>query len=163
MSSPTPLLDCFRHGDASPEVRLDTARGVIAPKAHEQAAILMLLAEDSDAEIRSAVEHTIASIPGATLQAFLARADVLPEVRAFFAVRGVQPGLTPAASAEEALFDAATPAELAAEQDLAGVDDDKRSETVLQKLQHMSFTDRIKAAVYQCINTTHDTLVSKIE
>ncbi len=147
MSSLTPLLDCFRHGDVSREVRLDTARGVIAPRAHEQAAILMLLAEDEDAEINSAVEHTIASIPGATLQAFLARTDVSPEIRAFFAARGVQPGLTPAPTVEGALFDAATAAEIAEEEDQAGVDDDKRSETVLQKLQHMSFTDRIKAAM----------------
>jgi hypothetical protein len=107
----------------------------------------MLLAEDGDAEINSAVEQTIASIPAATLQAFLARTDVSPEMRAFFAARGVQPGLTPAPTAEDALFDAATAAEIAEEEDLAGVDDDKRSETVLQKLQHMSFTDRIKAAM----------------
>lgn len=147
MSSPTPLLDCFRHGDVSREVRLASARGVIAPKAHEQAAILMLLAGDADVEISSAVEHTIASIPRVNLQAFLARADVSPETRAFFAARGVQPGLTPAPMAEDALFDAATAAELAAEEDVAAVDDDKRAETTLQKLQSMSFTDRIKAAM----------------
>ena len=148
MSSLTPLLDCFRHGDVSREVRLATARGAIAPRAHEQAAILMLLAEDADPEIRGAVEDTIAFIPIPTLQAFLARTDVPAEMRAFFAARGAQPGLTPAPAAEDALFDAATPVEIAQEEEaLAGVADDKRSETTLQKLQGMSFTDRIKAAM----------------
>lgn len=145
--SPTPLLDCFRHGDVSREVRLATARGTIAPRAHEQTAILILLSQDEDADVRDAAEQTLDAIPVPGLQAFLARADVSADVIAFFAARGVQPGATPAPMAEDALFDAATAVEVIVEEGLDEVDEAKRSETMLQKLQNMSFTDRVKAAM----------------
>ena len=150
MSSLTPLLDCFRHGDVSREVRLATAQGIIAPRAHEQAAILILLAADLDSEISGAARHTLDVIPADTLQAYLARSDVSIDVRAFFTARGVQPGGTPAPTAEEPLFDAAGRTELSDEADVTAVpdvDDPKRSETMMQKLQAMSFTDRVKAAM----------------
>ena len=50
----TPLLDVFRRGEAPVELRLQAARGVLAPRAHEQLELLMLLVKDADAEVVAA-------------------------------------------------------------------------------------------------------------
>ena len=59
----TPLLDSFKRGDVPREARLAAAEGAVAPRAHEQLALLMLLASDSDAEVAQTAERTLASIP----------------------------------------------------------------------------------------------------
>lgn len=87
----TPLLDCFRRGEASREVRLLAAGGQLAPRAHEQLALLVLLAADEDPEIRALTEQTVQRLPREGLAAFLARSDVHAEIRAFFAARGLAP------------------------------------------------------------------------
>jgi len=87
----TPLLDCFRRAEAPREVRLLAAAGQLAPRAHEQLALLVLLASDEDPEIRALTERTIRRLPPEPLAAFLARADVHADIRAFFAERGLAP------------------------------------------------------------------------
>jgi hypothetical protein len=87
----TPLLDCFRRGEAPREVRLLAAAGQLAPRAHEQLALLVLLAADEDAEISGLAERTIERLPREPLAAFLARHDVNADIRAFFAARGLAP------------------------------------------------------------------------
>ena len=47
----TPLLDSFKQGDVERDVRLLAAKGALAPRVHEQLALLMLLINDSDAEV----------------------------------------------------------------------------------------------------------------
>ena len=47
MSGPTPLLDFFKRGEVARDVRLLAAQGALAPRAHEQLAILVLLARRS--------------------------------------------------------------------------------------------------------------------
>src|ERR687891_363247 len=74
---------------------MQAARGALAPRAHEQLALLILLADDSDPEIASAAEATIAAISLPSLQSFLARSDVSTEMRAYFAGRGIEPAGTP--------------------------------------------------------------------
>lgn len=143
MNAPAPLLDYFRRGEVSRDVRLAAAQAVIAPPAHEQAGILMLLASDADAEVRTAALQTLDRVPLDTLSAFLSRADVTPDVQAFFAARGVRAGSTPASSTDAPLIDATTDDEAA----VAELETETRAETVLQKLQQMSFTDRVKAAM----------------
>jgi hypothetical protein len=96
----TPLLDFFRRGEVAPDVRMQAAQGALAPRAHEQIALLMLLVGDQDAEIRAAAEATLASIPRPSLEAFLARSDVSSDMRQFFGSRGISPG--PVAAAEDA-------------------------------------------------------------
>jgi hypothetical protein len=142
MATPTPLLDFFRRGEASPDVRLLAARGVVAPRAHEQVAILMLLVDDEDGEVRETASETLRSIPVEALRAYLARADVGEQVREFFAARGVRGGHVPAAAnADEPLFIDDDGDEIAVE----GQGDS--SETLLQKLQKMPMTERMKAAM----------------
>ena len=69
MNGPTPLLDVFKQGEAERDVRLLAAQGVLAPRAHEQLAILVLLLEDSDPEICRAADDTLNRIPGGMLKA----------------------------------------------------------------------------------------------
>ena len=109
-----------------------------------QAGILMLLASDSDADVRAAVADTLNRISPETLSAFLARADVPADVQAFFAARGTRPGSTPSPASEAPLIDLTTDSNEAAIEEL---ETETRPETVLQKLQHMTFTERIKAAM----------------
>jgi hypothetical protein len=87
----TPLLDFFRRGDVARDIRLQAAEGGMAPRAHEQIALLMLLLDDQDPDISAAAEKTISMIPRASLEAFLGRSNASTEIREFFAGRGIQP------------------------------------------------------------------------
>ncbi len=77
----------FRHGDADADIRLHAARGALAPRAHEQLALLMVLSHDPDARVRDAAAETIDRIPGPALSAFLARADVPETMRQWYTGR----------------------------------------------------------------------------
>lgn len=87
----TPLLDCFRRGDIARDIRLLAAKGALAPRAHEQLGLLILLVGDPDPEIAAAAEATIQAIPPGSLAAFLGRSDAPSEFRSFFAARGIEP------------------------------------------------------------------------
>ncbi len=87
----TPLLDCFRRGDVSRDVRLLAAQGGLAPRAFEQLALLVYLVSDADAEVAQAAEATMATLPQQALAGLLARNETSDEVRAFFAQRGIAP------------------------------------------------------------------------
>ena len=63
MNAPTPLLDLFKRGEVDREVRMQAAEGALAPRAHEQLAILVHLLEDRDEEIRTTADATISRIP----------------------------------------------------------------------------------------------------
>ena len=143
--SATPLLEMFKRGEAARDVKLLAAEGRLAPKAHEQAAILMLLAADPDADVRASVESTLSKIPTDALRAFLARADVTVEVREFFAKRGVEPGSVAAPDADAALVDL-EPDEAPAIEEPAETDEDRRRESITQQLAKMGFSQRLKAA-----------------
>jgi hypothetical protein len=145
VNGPTPLLDVFKQGEVERDVRLLAAQAVLAPRAHEQLAILVLLLEDSDPEIRRAADDTLRRIPGAVLKAFLTRSDVPVGLRELLVVRGFVPGDIPAGDIpahDPDLPLIETSADPAAEPEKA---DDRK--TVLQRLGEMKFTDRLKAAV----------------
>lgn len=141
MIGPTPLLDHFKRGEVEREVRLEAAQGALATRAYEQIAILALLVEDPDREIRDAAEETLRRIPRETLSAFLGRSDTPLDLREFFGDRGTFPDeIAPVAvDAEEPLV--APPAQ----EDFGAEDEDR--ETATQKLAKMGFSDRLKAAV----------------
>jgi hypothetical protein len=107
----SPLIDFFRRGEVARDVRLMAAQGALAPRAHEQLALLVLLSDDPDAEIARATAATLAALPEEPLRAFLARADVPEEMRRFFAGRGVDSNGVAASDTEAPLVD--TLAELA--------------------------------------------------
>jgi hypothetical protein len=144
VSSIAPLLDFFKRGEVERDVKLLAAQGVLAPRAHEQLAILILLLDDRDAEVRTTAAQTIDRIPLEALRAFLGRSDVPIGIREFFADRGVFPAEIPAITAESALFDAASDD---ADDSPDAEEDGEKGETLVAKLQNMGFTERLKAAM----------------
>ena len=59
----SPLLDFFRRGEVGKDVRLLAASGQFAPRALEQVALLALLSDDGDVDVRAAAEATLEVIP----------------------------------------------------------------------------------------------------
>ena len=86
----SPLIDFFRRGEVTRDVRLLAAQGALAPRAQEQLALLVLLSDDPDPEIRRATSVTLDALPVEPLRAFLSRSDTPPEMRAFFATLGIE-------------------------------------------------------------------------
>jgi len=138
---PTPLLDFFKRGEVARDVRLLAAQGALAPRAHEQLAILVLLLEDPDPEVRTTADETLGRIPEEALKTFLARSDVPIDLREFFGDRGIFPEQIPNLELDEEapLVDLGAPDEF-------GADEEDRA-TAMQKLAKMSFSERLKAAV----------------
>jgi hypothetical protein len=146
MSAPTPLLDFFKRGEVARDVRLLAAAGALAPRAHEQLSILVLLLDDADREIRTTAQATLDRIPVESLAMFLARSDVPIGVREFFADRGVFPAEMPALTADDPLLD--TEADEAVEVATPDAESEEVSrDSLIQQLATMSFTDRLKAAM----------------
>ena len=123
------------------DARLLAAQGALTPRAYEQLAILVLLVDDRDIQVRRAADRTLGRIPIEALQAFLARADVPVDLREFFGDRGVYPAQIPPIELEsdEPLIDTDPP-------DPEPVDEDDRDSAVL-KIAKMGFTERLKAAM----------------
>src|SRR5207245_9262923 len=117
-------------------------QGALAPRAYEQLAILALLVEDPDAEVRATAEATLSKIPESALKSFLARADVPIDLREFFADRGVFPDEIPQLEIEGAL-DVEEPL-LDTDASLLG-DEGEDRETSSQKLATMGLCERRKA------------------
>ncbi|MGE3843566.1 MAG: hypothetical protein AB7I50_18500 [Vicinamibacterales bacterium] len=105
LTSPTPLLDLFRRGEVPAEVKWLAAKGVVAPRASEQVAILVVLSTDRDPAIAAQALATIDTLPRDGLESFLARAYVPPDVAAFFARRGILPGVASASASDDPLVD----------------------------------------------------------
>jgi hypothetical protein len=112
----SPLVDFFTRGEVARDVRLMAAEGTLAPKAHEQVALLVLLSDDQDPEIAATATATVSALPAQALQAFLARSDVPSQMRDFFAARGILPGDQAAADAAGPLIESAAAAVEAAEE-----------------------------------------------
>jgi hypothetical protein len=141
MSAANPLLEFFQRGEVARDVRLLAAQGGFAPRADEQLAILVHLLEDPDPEIRTTADETLNAIPAPALAAFLARPDVSLDLREFFADRGVFPDGDVVIDFDQALIDTGEPDDPDIE------NEELDHESVTQKLQKMSFTQRLKAAV----------------
>jgi hypothetical protein len=146
VTGPTPLLDFFKRGEVARDVRMEAAQGTLAPRAYEQLAILILLVEDPDAEIRATAEDTLSKIPEDALKTFLARSDVPIGMREFFADRGIFPDEIPTIEAEA---DAEVEKPLLDADDSSPADegDDDVRESGIQALANMTFPQRLKAAM----------------
>jgi hypothetical protein len=142
---PTPLLDLFKRGEIERDVRMEAAQGTLAPRAHEQLAILVLLLEDPDREIRETADETLNRIPAEVLEKFLARSDVPVDLREFFGDRGIFPAQVPAidVDVDDPLIE--TVGEEAA--DAAGADDEEERQSGTQELAAMNFPQRLRAAM----------------
>ncbi|MDQ3418618.1 MAG: hypothetical protein M3541_07505 [Acidobacteriota bacterium] len=103
----SPLIDFFRRGEVASDIRMLAARGAMAPRAHEQLALLLLLADDADPQIASAAAATIDQLPRSSVSRFLARKDVPQPMVEFFASRGIEPDTTALEESDEPLVDVA--------------------------------------------------------
>jgi hypothetical protein len=135
----SPLVDFFKRGEVARDVRLMAAEGALAPRAHEQVALLVLLADDPDPDIAAVAHRTLDALPADPLQAFLARTDVPTEMRDFFAARGTQPGARAAESADMPLLDSNAPG--------AATEADEDEPESAQVLGSLSIVERMKLAM----------------
>jgi len=138
---PTPLLDFFKRGEVERDIRLQAAQGTLAPRAHEQLAILVLLLEDPDREIRETADETLNKIPVEALEKFLARSDVPVDLREFFGDRGIFPAEIPPIEVEVEVEDAL----IDTSEGEAKEDEERLSGT--QELAAMNFPQRLRAAM----------------
>ena len=90
----SPLIDFFRRGEVASDIRMLAAQGAMAPRAHEQLALLLLLADDPDPQVARTATATIDRLPRESVSRFLARKDVPQPMIEFFAARGVEPDPT---------------------------------------------------------------------
>jgi hypothetical protein len=142
----TPLLDFFRRGDVARDIRLLAARGAMAPRAHEQVSLLMMLVGDPDPDIAAAAEATLAAIPRGSLEAFLARSDAPAEMRDFFAARGVQPAEVAATEVDKPLLDVGeTPVDPVVDEELPPEGQERAS--VVQKIASLNVAGRMALAM----------------
>jgi len=146
---PTPLLDLFKRGEVDRDVRMQAAEGALAPRAHEQLAILVWLLEDKDREIRDTAEATLNRIPEQALKAFLARPDAPLDLREFFADRGIFPDEMPDLQFKADGDDAADAALIDTDPAPAEEEEEEEGErqSGVQALATMTFPQRLKAAM----------------
>ena len=141
----TPLLDFFRRGDVARDIRLLAAQGALAPRAHEQLGLLMLLVGDHDPSIAAAAEATLAVIPRDSLSAFLGRSDVSVEMRAFFSARGVLPSAIPGPEMDAPFVDAGPELPPLIEEQAA--DPEVARASVLHRIAAMTVAQRMALAM----------------
>jgi hypothetical protein len=137
-------LEFFKRGEVARDVRLLAAQGGLAPRAHEQLSILVLLLDDPDHEIRQTAAHTLARIPADALSMFLARSDVSAGLRDFFAARGIKPATAAVEEVDTPLIDADQSDD---QETVEAESEDDDRESINQKISKMSFTQRLKAAM----------------
>ena len=143
MIASNPLVEFFKRGEVARDVRMLAAQGGFAPRVHEQMAILVLLLDDPDEEVRQTADNTLKRLPAEAVAKFLSRPDVSVSLKEFFAGRGIAPAGTAAVDEAEApLVD--VDVHEAGDEDLLNEDDDPMS--VSQKISKMTFTQRLKAA-----------------
>lgn len=146
----TLLLDSFRKPDVPREVRLDAARGHVAPRGQEQLALLVLLVDDPDVEVRAAAEQSLGAIAAAPLAAVLARSDTPAELVRFFAGRGITPVPGPETSAiedEAPLLQAAGDALDTMVDQPEGDAPVELGQSITQQIQQMNVVERVRAAM----------------
>lgn len=139
----TPLLDFFRRGEVARDIRLLAAQGALAPRAHEQLGLLMLLVGDQDPEVAGAAERTLRAIPRESLALFLGRTDASTEMRTFFAARGIEAVASPVAAADsdEPMVDASPAPEP------ASAESREDEGTVTQRIARLGVAQRITLAM----------------
>ena len=140
MQAASPLLDFFRRGDVARDVRMLAAQGALAPRAHEQLALLVLLVGDADPAIAQTAEATLQMIPRESLAAFLARSDAPADLRTFFAARGIEPAVGGAADADAPIIDTAA-------QESAAAPEGEDEQSTLQRIAGMNVAQRITLAM----------------
>jgi hypothetical protein len=137
----TPLLDCFRRGEVTRDIRLLAARGALAPRALEQLALLVFLVGDQDAEVAAVATATLDGLPPAAVAKFIGRSEVGDDLRAFFIARGIQPIASSSSSKDE------DEPLIEADADEAGLEDSEDEEKTRVLLNMLPVPQRMKFAL----------------
>lgn len=87
----SPLVELFRRGDVTPDMKRMAAAGEVAAPAPDQLTMLVLLAADGDPAIAQLAAATLDAVPAARLAAVLALPEVSVDVRSYFATRTLPP------------------------------------------------------------------------
>jgi hypothetical protein len=150
----SPLVESFRRGEVSRDVRLTAARGALPAPADEVLALLVMLCGDPDSEISAVATATLDTLPVDALRGFLAGPDVAEDIRAFFAARGVTADAVVPEGAEEAAADPAAassgeaPEDAGKEEGEEGEkDDEEEDEKDDRVLSSLSIVERMKLAM----------------
>lgn len=141
----SPIVDVFARGDVARDARLLAAQGLVAPRAHEQLALLAMMAADADAQVAELALATMIALPRAPLARFLARPDVPAALRAYYTERGLadRPAdVAPDAESADAPLGAAAEAPVE-EGPTAG----KPEEEQVQLLSSLSVPQKIRIAM----------------
>jgi hypothetical protein len=133
----SPLIDFFRRGEVAGDVRLLAAQGALAPRAHEQLALLLLLVDDADSTIAQTAAATLDQLPPQSISRFIGRKDVPPQMVEFFRARGIEPDPTVTVGDDQPLID--TPSDDAA--------DESAQEADPHVLSSLPIIDRMKLAM----------------
>ncbi len=89
----SPLIDQFRKGGVSKDVRLTAATGMLPLKPMDQVELLLLLTRDKDEEIRGKAETGLLAITPEDLAGVLKERSTDPKVLHFYGVRIESPNL----------------------------------------------------------------------
>ena len=149
----TPWVEIFRRGAADPDVRLQAAQGLLAPRPAEQLALLVELTSDSDAAIASAAEATLARTPRARLEGLLARPDAPADIRSFFEARGIHAAAVADSDSERPLVDVGPePPHVLLDEEVRAVAegapaDEPRTAGALQKIAGLTIPQRLALAM----------------
>ena len=133
----SPLIDFFRRGEVAGDIRLLAAQGALAPRAHEQLALLLLLVDDADSTIAQTAAATLDQLPRQSISRFIARKDVPPQMVEFFAARGIAPDLAVMPEDDQPLVDAAS----------GEADEESEKEADPHVLSSLPIIDRMKLAM----------------
>jgi hypothetical protein len=136
----TPLLDAFRRGEVTREVRAIAAQGSLTLRAPEQLALLVLLSADQDPDVARDAEATLAHLPRPAVAAVLARPEIGDDLRSFFAARGVEPAGAAAVDDDQPLVDTAPPPESIAPEG-------ETTTTALQRIAGLGVAQRMMLAM----------------
>lgn len=141
----SPLIDFFRRGEVASDVRMLAAQGAIAPRAHEQLALLLLLVDDPDPQIAATASATLDRLPAEAVSRFIVRKDIPPQMVEFFIARGIEPDRTAPQEDDQPLVDtAADDVPVVEEADPASPEADEKAPYVLSSLP---IIDRMKLAM----------------
>lgn len=89
----SPLIEQFRKGGVSRDVRLTAASGVLPLTPSDQVELLLLLTFDRDKEIRNKAETSLANVPQEDLSGVLRERGTNPKALHFFGLRIEDPEL----------------------------------------------------------------------
>ena len=83
----SPLVEQFRKGGVSRDVRLTAATGELPLTTGDQTELLLLLSRDSDEEIRSKAESSLMDVSAEDLNVVLGERSTNPKASHFFGLR----------------------------------------------------------------------------